>query len=348
MAVGTWEGTILRAWVINNSWDYEGLNIEERPIPEPGPGEVILKIKAASLNFRDQLVVHRGYGRMTGELPLVPLSDGVGEISAIGSDVSKWSIGDRVCVCFNQLHVAGEFREEMMAGLVGGPFDGTASEYMIAKASGIVAAPTHLSDVEAATMGCAAITGWNAVSEVHSLKPGQTVVIQGSGGVSLFALQFAKLFGARVIATSSTDEKLARMRDLGADEVINYKDIPEWGKEVVRLTGGRGADLVVEIGGAKTMPQSIRAARANGTISAIGNVTGSVGEVNWPLLFMFKKKIAGISTGSTRDFEDMCRGVDATGMRPVVDDKVYDFDGVKEALQSITKGRHFGNIAIKF
>ena len=216
----------MRAWVIDKSWDFEGLNIEERPIPEPGPDDVVLKMRAASLNFRDQLVVHRGYGRLTGELPLVPLSDGVGDITAIGENVRHRKVGERVCVCFNQMHVDGEFTDDMLVGLMGGPLDGAASEYMSAKETGVVVAPEHLDDTEAATLGCAAITGWNSVSSAHALKPGETVLIQGSGGVSLFALQFAKLFGAHVIATSSNDDKLERMRALGADQVINYKETP--------------------------------------------------------------------------------------------------------------------------
>ena len=339
----------MKQWQITDEWSFDGLKMVDVPRPEPGPGEVLLKMKAVSLNYRDYLMIGRGYGRMSGDLPLVPLSDGVGEVVALGEGVDGVAIGSRRLPCFIRDWYSGDSGPSVFASALGGPLDGTAREYMCPPVASSVQVPDYFSDEAAATLCCAAITAWNALAEMPATaKDGGTVVTQGTGGVSLFALQLAKARGARVIATSSSDAKLERLKALGADETINYSETPEWGKEVLALTDGVGADLVVEIGGADTIGQSMRATRSDGTMSLVGNVGGSIAEVNLPLVFMFRKRMIGISTGSVADFQDMMTYLeDNPGFQPALDDHIYDFDGLSTALQALPKGQHFGKIAVR-
>jgi NADPH:quinone reductase-like Zn-dependent oxidoreductase len=339
----------MKQWQITDEWSFDGLKLVDTEMPEAGPGEVLLKMKAISLNYRDYLMVGRGYGRMSGELPLVPLSDGVGEVIALGEGVTDVAIGTRRLPCFIQNWYDGDLGPEGFSGALGGPLDGTAREYMNVPVTSSVAVPEHFTDLEAATLCCAAITAWNALAEMpETAVQGGTVVTLGTGGVSLFALQLAQALGARVIATSSSPEKLAKLQALGADGVINYREVPEWGKAVLGLTDGLGADLVVEVGGADTIAQSMRATRADGNMALIGNVGGSIAEVNLPLVFMFRKRMIGISTGSVTDFGDMMAFLDKkTDFHPALDGHIYDFDGLSEALQALPKGQHFGKIALR-
>ncbi len=339
----------MKQWQITDEWSFDGLKMVDADRPEPGPGEVLLKMKAVALNYRDYLMVGRGYGRMSGELPLVPLSDGVGEVVALGPDVDGVALGSRRLPCFIQTWYDGDLGPAGFDGALGGPLDGTAREYMCVPVASSVPVPEHFSDLEGATLCCAAITAWNALAEMPATAvDGGTVVTLGTGGVSLFALQLAKARGARVICTSSSEAKLARLKALGADETINYREVPEWGKAVLGLTDGIGADLVVEVGGADTIAQSMRATRADGTMSLIGNVGGSIAEVNLPLIFMFRKRMIGISTGSVADFSHMM--ADLAGrpdFHPALDDRVYDFDGLSDALQALPKGEHFGKVVVR-
>jgi NADPH:quinone reductase-like Zn-dependent oxidoreductase len=338
----------MKQWQITDQWDFDGLKLAEVAPPEPGPGEVLLRMKAVSLNYRDYLMVHHKYGSKSGELPLVPLSDGVGEVIALGDGVENIAIGSRLVPCFNQGWLQGDLEDPMWGEVLGGPLDGTAREFMCAKAAVAVPVPDHLSDAEAATLCCAAITAWNALKEMPATaKDGGIVVTQGSGGVSLFALQLAKARGAHVIATSSSPQKLERLKELGADDVINYREDPDWGKQVLKLTDGRGADLVVDIGGAETIKQSLRAVRSNGVISLIGNVGGSMVELNLPIIFMFRKRLIGISTGSATDFRDMMKEMEATKFRPVVDNRIYAFHELSQALQTLPEGKHFGKVVVR-
>jgi NADPH:quinone reductase-like Zn-dependent oxidoreductase len=338
----------MKQWQITDQWDLDSLKLVDADVPEPGPGDVLLKMKAVSLNFRDYLMVHHKYGSISGELPLVPLSDGVGEVVALGDGVEDIPIGSRRVPCFNQGWLQGDLEEPMWTEVLGGPLDGTARQYMCAKAVATAAVPGHVTDEEAATFCCAAITAWNALKEMpKSAKDGGIVVTQGTGGVSLFALQLAKARGARVIATSSEPEKLERLKALGADETLNYRETPDWGKEVLKMTDGQGADLVVDIGGAATIKQSIRAVRSNGAIPLIGNVGGSLAEINLPIVFMFRKRLIGISTGSAADFTDMFQELDKIKFHPVLDDKIYGFDDLKSALQTLPEGKHFGKVVVQ-
>ncbi|MDP6831328.1 MAG: NAD(P)-dependent alcohol dehydrogenase [Alphaproteobacteria bacterium] len=339
----------MKQWQITDEWSFDGLKLVDTPRPEPGPGEVLLKMKAVSLNYRDFLMIGRGYGKMSGDLSLVPLSDGVGEVVALGDGVEGIALGSRRLPCFIRDWFDGDSGPVAFNSALGGPLDGTAREYMCTPVASSVPVPEHFSDVEAATLCCAAITAWNALAEMpKTAQNGGTVVTLGTGGVSLFALQLAKAQGARVIATSSSDEKLERLKTLGADDTINYRDVPDWGKAVLGLTDGRGADLVVEVGGADTIGQSMRATRADGTISLVGNVAGSIAEVNLPLVFMFRKRMIGISTGSVADFHAMMTYLDGkTNFHPALDGHIYDFDGLSDALQALPKGEHFGKIAVR-
>ena len=338
----------MKQWQIQDQWSFDGLSCGSADVPEPGPGEILLEMKALSLNYRDALMVTGGYGRMAGDLPLVPLSDGVGQVVALGEGTTGIELGDRRLPCFNQLWLDGEFQEHMWKGLLGGPLNGTARQFMCAPANATVALPGHLRDEEAASLGCAAVTAWNALAELPETASDSSVVVtQGTGGVSLFALQLAKARGATVISTSSSEGKLERLTELGADHVINYRETPDWGKAVLELTDGRGADLVVEIGGAETVAQSLRATRIGGTLSLVGNVSGSVAEINLPHVFMFHKRMIGIATGSVADFGAMMAEIDRTGMRPVLDPHVRDFDELDDTLEALLRGEHFGKVIVR-
>ena len=338
----------MKQWQITDQWNFDGLKLVDADMPEPGPGEVLLRMKAVSLNYRDYLMVNHKYGRTSGELPLVPLSDGVGEVVTLGDGVKDIAVGSRRLPCFNQGWLEGDLEDAMWAHVLGGPLNGTSRQYMCVKAASSVPVPDHLSDSEAATLCCAAITAWNALKEMPmTAKDGGVVVTQGTGGVSLFALQLAKKRGARVIATSSNSEKLERLKALGADETINYRETPDWGKTVLGLTEGRGADLVVDIGGSETIKQSLRAVRSNGAISLVGNVAGSIAEINLPIVFMFRRRLIGIATGSVADFKAMMADLSGTEFHPVVDERVYAFDELSDALQALPKGNHFGKIVVR-
>jgi NADPH:quinone reductase-like Zn-dependent oxidoreductase len=322
----------------------ENLALTERPQPSPGHGEVLVKIRAASLNYRDLLMV-KGLYNPRLPLPCVPFSDGAGDVAAVGAGVSRVKQGDRVTGIFMQKWISGELTDAGTKSALGGEIDGMLAEYVILSEEGLVHIPDHLSYEEAATLPCAAVTAWHAVIET-GVRPGHAVLVLGTGGVSMFALQFARLSGAQVIATSGSDEKLARAIQLGAAQGINYRAVPDWGKKVRELTGGRGVDLVVEVGGAGTLPHSMKAVRTGGRISLIGVLTGGTGEVNPRPLVMKKALLQGIFVGSREMFESMNRAIDAHRLHPVVD-RVFSFDQVGEALRYMEAGLHFGKICVR-
>lgn len=336
----------MRVFQIQDDWGFDHLQLATRPEPKPGPGQVLLRMKAASLNYRDLVVPNRGYGSFTGNLPLIPISDGVGEVVEVGSGVARVKVGDRVCPCFHQGWIAGEPDLERMTQTLGGPIDGAMADYMCLPEQGVVKAPAHLSDEEAATLPCAALTAWSALVTYENLRPGSRVLVQGTGGVALFALQFAKLVGAHVTVISSSDEKLERARQLGADAGINYTTTPEWSKPARELTGGRGFDHIVELGGEKTLPQSLRAIRPGGTISMIGVLSGS--SLSAPLGHVVTRQVRlqGITVGHRDGFEAMMRAIEQHRVRPVID-RVFAFEQLKEALAYLKSGAHFGKICIR-
>jgi NADPH:quinone reductase-like Zn-dependent oxidoreductase len=331
---------------LQDDWSIDNLTLTERPDPEPGPGEVLLRMKAASLNYRELIVLKRGYGSLTGTLPLIPVSDGVGEVVKVGKGVSRVTIGDRVCPMFMQNWIGGEATMDRLTATLGGPLDGVMAEYMVVSEQGVAKVPQHLTDEEAATLPCAALTAWSAlVSEGH-VKAGDRVLVQGTGGVSLFALQFAKLLGAHVIITSSSDEKLDRALDLGADDGINYKSTPEWGKVAKERSGGLGVDHIIEVGGTETLPQSLHAIRTGGTVSMIGVLTGQTMNVGIGLIVILHVRLQGITVGNRDSFDTMTSAISQHKMRPVVD-RIFDFEQLREGLDYLASGAHFGKICIR-
>ena len=338
----------MKVMQIEEEWNPDNIRMAERPRPEPGPGEVLIKMEAASLNYRDVVVTRRGYGRRSGQLPLVPLSDGAGRVLASGVGVTRASAGDLVCPIFNQRWLAGPLKEEYWTGTLGGPHDGVMQEVMLLREDGLVRAPRHLSALEAATLPCAAVTAWNSVVVQGGVKAGDVVLVQGTGGVSLFALLFAKLHGARVVATSSSDVKLERVRSMGADHVVNYRATPAWDKAAREITGGTGVDLVVEVGGAGTLETSVRAVRVSGTVSLIGVLSGVAGSVNLGPVVTQNIRLQGVTVGSRELFQDMVRAMELHHVRPPIDDHVYDFAEVGPALKALPEGNHFGKVCIRF
>ncbi len=328
------------------SFGIENLVRVERPAPQPGSHEVVVKFHAASLNYRD-LMFARGAYNPKARLPVVPLSDGAGEVVALGAGVSRWKLGDRVCPIFTQGWIEGRFNAEKARSTLGaGDRDGVLRELGAFDEQSLVRIPDHLTYEEAATLPCAAVTAWHALVEYSQLRSGETVLTLGTGGVSIFALQFAKMHGARVIATSSSDAKLARARELGADETINYTTHPEWEQEVLRLTGGVGVDYVVEVGGAGTLAKSVAATRIDGRITLIGVLATGAG-FNPVSLLMKRVGLQGIFTGSRQMFEDMNAAITANRLQPIVD-RTFPFDEAPEALRYMETGSHFGKIAIVF
>jgi NADPH:quinone reductase-like Zn-dependent oxidoreductase len=324
----------------------ENLALVERPLPHPAAREVVVKFHAASLNYRELLFAW-GLYNPNPRLPAVPGSDGAGEVTAVGEGASRWKIGDRVCPIFMQGWLEGPLtpakQETSLGG--GGDFDGTLCEYGAFHEEGLVRIPDHLSYEEAATLPCAAVTAWNALVNVGKIKAGDTILTLGTGGVSVFAIQIAKLHGARVIATSSSNEKLARVRKLGADETINYKTTPDWDAEVLRLTGGAGVDHVVEVGGAGTLPRSSNATRLGGAISVIGVLAQGAG-LNPMKVLMKTLHVQGIFVGSRRLFEELNRAVSVARLRPVID-RTFAFGQLREALDYMQSGAHCGKIVIR-
>ena len=334
----------MKAYALQGSFGIDSLKPVERPEPVPGAGQVLLRMRAWSLNYRDLLMV-TGFYNPKLRLPFTPLSDGVGEVVAVGSGVTRVKAGDRVAGIFMQQWVEGEITEAKSRSALGGSIDGVFAEQVVLEAEGVVHVPPHLSDEEAATLPCAAVTAWRALVTEGRLKAGDTVLIQGTGGVSLFALQFARAHGARVIVTSSSDAKLARARELGAEGTINYRTTADWGQRVRELTGGTGVDHVVEVGGAGTFAQSMAAVRMGGRISLIGVLSGA-GQVNPTPILMKSVCVQGIFVGSRAMFEEMNRAISDHQMRPVVD-RVFAFEELRDALRHLESAAHFGKIVLR-
>lgn len=322
------------------------LRLTELPEPKPGPGEVLVRLRAASLNYRDMLVVNGGYGSRQRQENLIPLSDGAGEVAALGAGVTEWKPGDRVMPCLFPNWHGGDLTAEKTDQNLGGMLDGTAAEYGVFRADALVRIPDHLSDIEAAALPCAALTAWSAVITQGRIGPGNTVLTQGSGGVSLFALQFAHMAGATVIATSSSGAKLERLARLGARHLINYREEPEWGRRVAALSGGRGVDHVVEVGGGGTLAQSLRAVRAGGAISLIGVLSKAKPDFNLAVVVMNNIRLQGVTVGSKEQFEQMAAAIAAHRLRPVID-RTFPLAELRPALEYLATGQHLGKVCIE-
>jgi NADPH:quinone reductase-like Zn-dependent oxidoreductase len=330
----------VRAMVLE-SGGLDHLRPVDRPAPRAAPGQVVVRLETASVNYRDLATAR---APALARSPLIPLSDGAGFVEEVGDGVTRVKLGDLVTPCFFPGWIAGPPNPAALAAL-GGVLDGCAQEAIAISAEGVVPAPKHFDAAEAATLPCAAVTAWRALMVEGRLMAGQTVLVQGTGGVSIFALQFAKLAGARVIVTSSSDEKLGRARALGADETINYRRQPEWAKAARDLTGGRGVDQVVEVGGAETLRQSINATTYGGHIAVIGVLTGAVKDLSVAEIFARNLKISGITVGSRLHAEEMVRAIEVGSLRPVIDRR-FPLERLADALRLMGEGGHFGKIII--
>jgi NADPH:quinone reductase-like Zn-dependent oxidoreductase len=323
----------------------EHLHLAERPEPEPGPGQVWVRVSAVSLNYRDLMMV-RGEYNARQPLPLVPVSDGVGVVEALGPGVQGVAVGDRVAGLFSQRWWSGPPTAEALRSTLGGPRDGMLAEQVVLEAQGVAPVPEHLDDLEAATLPCAALTAWSALVTLGHVRAGDTVLVQGTGGVSSFALDFARLHGARVIATTGSAHKLEQLRERGAWQVIDHRADPQWGKTVRALTGGEGVDHVIEVGGVSTLAQSLRAVRPGGTVSLIGVLAGKVADLDLTAVLMTQVRVQGVFTGHREGFLAMCKAIAQHGLRPRID-RVFAFDEARAAFEHLASGAHHGKVCIR-
>jgi NADPH:quinone reductase-like Zn-dependent oxidoreductase len=334
----------LKAWRFTEGFGPENLKIVELPEPSPGPGEAVVRVRACSVNYRDLAVMRGAYGGGV-KAPLTPLSDGAGEVVAVGEGVTRVKTGDHVAGIFMQDWIEGPPDDAKANSALGGAIHGMMAEKVCLRADGLVHYPSHLSFEEAATLPCAAVTAWHALFRSGGLRPGETVLLQGSGGVSVFALQFAKMAGARIIITSSSDAKLERLKSMGAHAGVNYKTTPEWDKPVRQLTNGVGVDHVVEVGGAGTLPLTSKAVRRGGHIALIGVLAGR-GEFDPRVMMLKGARLQGIFVGSREMFEEMNRAIGLAELKPVID-RVFGFGELHEALNHLASGAHFGKIVVR-
>jgi NADPH:quinone reductase-like Zn-dependent oxidoreductase len=334
----------MKVWQIQ-SFGIDKLALVDLPQPRPGRGEVLVKVHAGSLNYLDLLMV-RGHYNPKMAVPRIPCSDGAGEVVAVGEEVTSTSPGQRVAGIFMQHWLDGPPTAESSRGALGGDIDGMLAEYVVLPQNGVVPIPEHLSYSEAATLPCAGVTAWNALENAAQVKPGDVVMIQGTGGVSIFALQFAKVVGATVLGTSSSDEKLERAKAMGLDAGLNYRQSPDWAKWVLKETGNRGADLIVEVGGAGTFAQSLQAVRFGGTVAQIGVLSPSEQPLPIAPILHRQVRIHGVYVGSRAHFEAMNRAITANRMRPVVD-RIFAFGEARDALNALQEAHHFGKIVIQ-
>ena len=334
----------MKAYEINE-FGIDNLTLTDREEPTAQGTEVKVKFHAASLNYRDLMMVKGVYNPRL-KTPLVPFSDGAGEVVEIGESVTKFKIGDRVMPIFMQGWIDGAIDAKKGRTALGGDLDGCLREFGTFDEQGLVCIPDHFSYEEAATLPCAAVTAYHALHESCGIKPDSTVLLQGTGGVSIFALQMASVLGCRTIITSSSDEKLERAKELGATDLINYKTTEDWDKKVLELTEKRGVDTVVEVGGAGTMQKSVNAVKVGGHVAVIGVLSGK-GEFNPTSILMKSVRLQGIYVGSRQMFEDMNRVFGQyTHLKPVID-KTFGFGEVRDALKYMESGSHFGKIVVK-
>ena len=331
----------MRAWQIS-SFGIDSLEFVERPTPAPGPGEVLVGVCAISVNYRDLMMVKGKYNPKM-KLPRIPCSDGAGEVVAVGEGVTAWKPGDRVMGIFMQNWLDGPLTAVRTKGALGGDVDGMLADCVVLKETGLVGIPDHLSYQEAATLPCAGVTAWNALAS-GDVKPGGTVLILGTGGVSIFALQFARLRGLRVIGTSSSNQKLERAIGMGLDAGVNYRENPEWDRWALDQTGGEGVDLVVEVGGQGTLPRSLNAIRTGGTVAQVGVLAGAAEPISVPTILHKMARIHGIYVGSRRDFVEMNKAVWVGQLRPVGEE--FHWTQAREVLTRMEEGSHFGKLVL--
>ena len=334
----------MRAYEIVAETGVDALALNQRPSPQPAAGQILVRVCAASINYRDLSIVENPAARAIA-YPRIPNSDGAGEVIAVGVGVTRFAPGDRVAGCFFQDWSDGRISAAAMASAMGGAIDGMLAEEVVLNERGAVAVPEHLSFAEAATLPCAGLTAWNCLVEQGGLTAGKTALFLGTGGVSIFGLQIAKMLGARAIITSSSDEKLQRAARLGADELINYRATPDWQARVLELTDGVGVDVTIETGGGGTLAKTIECTRIGGTISLIGVLTG--GTIN-PTSVMAKSiRLQGVYVGSRRMFEDMNRAFSMNQIHPVIDQQ-FEFDDARAAFHAMRAAGHFGKLVVSY
>ena len=334
----------MKLWELHQRPGLDGLVFSERPSPPVGEGEVKVRVRAVSLNYRDLLVAKNA--EKTPDFRRVPTSDGAGEVVAVGAQVTRWKVGDRVMANFFPHWIEGELSDVHHQSALGGAHaDGMLQEEVVLPEHSWVRVPSGYTFEEASTLPCAGLTAWHALFEVTTLRPGETVLLQGSGGVSVFALQLAKAAGAQIFMTSSGAEKASRLRDLGASEVLNYREEPKWGEKVRALTGDRGVDLVVDVGGQATFDQSAAALRYGGTMSMLGVLTGAKGEVNLHAIFHRRQTVRGVYVGSVSSFERFVRALEVNRLRPVID-RVFPLVDAKAGFEHLASGQHLGKVVV--
>jgi NADPH:quinone reductase-like Zn-dependent oxidoreductase len=331
----------MHAWQIS-SFGIDSLEFTEHPTPQTGPGEVLVRVHAISINYRDLLMV-KGLYNPKLKLPRIPCSDGAGEVAAVGEGVTRWKPGDRVAGIFMQNWLDGPLTPAKAKGALGGDIDGMLAEYVVLMDTGLVRLPEHLSFAEAATLPCAAVTAWNALA-AGRLKPGATILILGTGGVSIFALQLARMMGVRVLGISGSDQKLERARSLGLDAGLNYRETPAWDRWALEQTGGEGVDLVIEVGGVGTLPRSLGAIRMGGVIAQIGVLAGSAEPIPLALILHKQARIQGIYVGSRKDFEEMNKAIALTALHPVAE--LFPWSQAREVMARMEQAAHFGKLVL--
>jgi len=334
----------MKAWNIP-AFGIDKLAQAETLVPEPGPGQVVVEVHACSLNYRDLMIVQGKYNPKL-KLPRVPLSDGAGVVHSTGEGVMELKAGDRVAAIFMQNWLDGAPSAAKYRGALGGDIDGMASQYVVLEAHSLVRVPSYLSFAEAATLPCAAVTAWSALHKTGPLPSGSTVLIQGTGGVSIFALQLAKIMGMRVLGTSSSDEKLGRAKALGLDAGVNYRITPDWANWALEQTGGEGVDLVIEVGGAGTFNESLRAAKIGGSVAQIGILAqgGQAAEVS--VILRKQLRVQGIYVGSRTDFEVLNRSLELSRIQPVIDQE-FAFEQFPDAMKTMESASHFGKLVVR-
>jgi NADPH:quinone reductase-like Zn-dependent oxidoreductase len=333
----------MRALEIGQGEGLDAVKLVERPEPELGYGEVRLKMRAVSLNYRDLITALTAAGRPA----FTPFSDGCGVVEAVGEGVTRVKVGDRVATMFFEHWNSGRASPRSQASALGGGGRGAGAERVVLSQEGVSKVPYFLTDHQVATLPCAGLTAWRALFEDARLEPGDTVVLQGTGGVSIFGLQFAHAAGCRTVITSSSDAKLERAKALGADHLVNYRTTPEWSKAVREATDGRGADFIMEVGGAETLAESMKSIRIGGHVSIIGVLTGFSQSLSFGAMIGTSARLVGVSVGSREMFEAMCRAIEARRIGPVVD-KVYPWTEAKAAFAAMQAGEHFGKIVLDF
>jgi NADPH:quinone reductase-like Zn-dependent oxidoreductase len=330
--------------VVNAGGGFNAVTVEQTQVSKPGLDEITVRLHANSLNYHDYAVVK---GLWASPERRIPMADGAGEVVEVGKNVTEFKVGDSVVSTFFPTWISGEPIVDGFSTVPGDGIDGYAREYVTASLTAFTKAPKGWSHVEASTLTTAALTAWRALTGFNTVKAGDSVLLQGTGGVSIFALQFAKIMGAKVIATSSSDEKLARLKAMGADHVINYKTEPNWGERAKALNGGIGVDHVVEIGGGETLEQSLAAVRIGGQISLIGILSGQTCELNLVNAFIQQVRLQGVLVGSRTQQQEMIKAIEANQMKPVID-RIFSLDAIVDAFEYQESNRHFGKICLEF